>query len=98
MRVAPPRSEDLTGVWHQLLYFQQLVGDLEDNRLPSEVLEYNEDQLMSIDKFDEIPEQCRDLGGQALGGVLINDQGLTPIPYSLPFYYKYYKWDRTKCY
>ena len=36
----------------------QCMGDRNCNKLCPEVFEYDEDQLLSIVKFDEIPEMC----------------------------------------
>ena len=41
------------------------MGDRNCNELCPEVFEYDEDQLMSIVKFDEIPEQYQALARQA---------------------------------
>jgi ferredoxin len=41
------------------------MGDRNCNNLCPEVFEYDEDQLLSIVKFDEIPEQYHDLVRQA---------------------------------
>jgi len=41
------------------------MGDRNCNMLCPEVFEYDEDQLLSIVKFDEIPEQYKDLVRQA---------------------------------
>ena len=43
----------------------QCMGDRNCNNLCPEVFEYDEDQLLSIVKFDEIPEQYKDLVRQA---------------------------------
>ena len=44
---------------------KQCMGDRNCNNLCPEVFEYDEDQLLSIVKFDEIPEQYHDLVRQA---------------------------------
>ena len=44
---------------------EQCMGDRNCNKLCPEVFEYDEDQLLSIVKFDEIPEQYKDLVRQA---------------------------------
>jgi ferredoxin len=41
------------------------MGDRNCNELCPEVFEYDEDQLMSIVKFDEIPERYHDVVRQA---------------------------------
>ena len=43
----------------------QCMGDRNCNNLCPEVFEYDEDQLLSIVKFDEIPEKYHDLVRQA---------------------------------
>jgi ferredoxin len=43
----------------------QCMGDRNCNKLCPEVFEYDEDQLLSIVKFDEIPEKYHDLVRQA---------------------------------
>ncbi len=43
----------------------QCMGDRNCNKLCPEVFEYDEDQLLSIVKFDEIPQQYHDLVRQA---------------------------------
>ena len=43
----------------------QCMGDRNCNNLCPEVFEYDEDQLMSIVKFDAIPEQYQALARQA---------------------------------
>jgi len=43
----------------------QCMGDRNCNKLCPEVFEYDEDQLLSNVKFDEIPEQYHDLVRQA---------------------------------
>ncbi|MBI9086453.1 MAG: ferredoxin [Desulfobacterales bacterium] len=43
----------------------QCMGDRNCNQLCPEVFEYNEDQLKSTSKFDEIPEKFHDLVRQA---------------------------------
>jgi ferredoxin len=42
------------------------MGDRNCNNLCPDVFEYDEDQLMSIVKFDEIPEQYKALVKQAV--------------------------------
>jgi len=44
---------------------KQCMGDRNCNNLCPEVFEYDEDQLLSIVKFDEIPAQFHDLVRQA---------------------------------
>jgi len=44
---------------------EQCMGDRNCNKLCPEVFEYDEDQLLSIVKFDEIPDQYKDLVRQA---------------------------------
>ena len=44
---------------------EQCMGDRNCNKLCPEVFEYDEDQLLSIVKFEEIPEQYKDLVRQA---------------------------------
>ena len=44
---------------------KQCMGDRNCNKLCPEVFEYDEDQLLSIVKFDEIPEKYHDLVRQA---------------------------------
>ncbi len=44
---------------------EQCMGDRNCNNLCPEVFEYDEDQLLSIVKFDEIPEQYEDVVRQA---------------------------------
>ena len=44
----------------------QCMGDRNCNNLCPEVFEYDEDQLMSIVKFDEIPEQYHEVVRQAV--------------------------------
>lgn len=41
------------------------MGDRNCNKLCPEVFEYNEDELKSIVKFDEIPDKYKDLVRQA---------------------------------
>ncbi len=41
------------------------MGDRSCNKLCPEVFVYDEDQLLSIVKFDEIPDQYKDLVRQA---------------------------------
>ncbi len=43
----------------------QCMGDRNCNKLCPEVFEYDEDQLLSIVKFDEIPAHLEDLVRQA---------------------------------
>lgn len=43
----------------------QCMGDRNCNNLCPDVFQYDEDQLMSIVKMDEIPEQHKDLVRQA---------------------------------
>ena len=43
----------------------QCMGDRNCNKLCPEVFEYDEDQLLSIVKFDEIPAQYQELARQA---------------------------------
>lgn len=43
----------------------QCMGDRNCNKLCPEVFEYDEDQLLSIVKFDEIPEKFVDVVRQA---------------------------------
>ena len=40
---------------------RQCMGDRNCNNLCPEVFEYNEDELKSIVKFDEIPEQYKEI-------------------------------------
>ena len=40
---------------------EQCMGDRNCNKLCPEVFEYDEDQLLSIVKFDEIPEQYKEI-------------------------------------
>ena len=44
---------------------KQCMGDRNCNNLCPEVFEYDEDELKSIVKFDEIPAQYQDLARQA---------------------------------
>jgi ferredoxin len=44
---------------------EQCMGDRNCNKLCPEVFEYDEDQLLSIVKFDEIPEQYEAVVRQA---------------------------------
>ena len=44
---------------------KQCMGDRNCNKLCPEVFEYDEDQLLSIVKFDEIPDEYKDLCRQA---------------------------------
>jgi ferredoxin len=39
----------------------QCMGDRNCNNLSSEVFEYDEDKLVSVVKFDEIPEHLKDV-------------------------------------
>lgn len=43
----------------------QCMGDRNCNKLCPEVFEYDEDQLLSIVKFDEIPDHLKDVVRQA---------------------------------
>ncbi|NNF97820.1 MAG: ferredoxin [Desulfobacteraceae bacterium] len=43
----------------------QCMGDRNCNQLCPEVFEYDEDQLLSIVKFDEIPEKYHEIVRQA---------------------------------
>ncbi|MBT8333112.1 MAG: ferredoxin [Desulfobacterales bacterium] len=43
----------------------QCMGDRNCNKLCPEVFEYDEDQLLSIVKFDQIPEHLQDIVQQA---------------------------------
>jgi ferredoxin len=43
----------------------QCMGDRNCNKLCAEVFEYSEDKLLSIVKFDEIPEHLKDVVRQA---------------------------------
>jgi len=43
----------------------QCMGDRNCNKLCPEVFDYDEDQLIAIVKFDEIPEKYHDLVRQA---------------------------------
>lgn len=43
----------------------QCMGDRNCNKLCPEVFEYDEDQLLSIVKFDEIPDHLQDIVQQA---------------------------------
>ena len=43
----------------------QCMGDRNCNKLCPEIFEYNEDQLLSIIKVDEIPEHLKDVVRQA---------------------------------
>jgi len=43
----------------------QCMGDRNCNKLCAEVFEYDEDKLLSIVKFDEIPEHLQDVVRQA---------------------------------
>ena len=49
----------------KLIINSQCMGDRNCNNLCPEVFEYDEDQLQSIVKFDEIPEQYQALARQA---------------------------------
>ncbi len=44
---------------------KQCMGDRNCNKLCPEVFEYDEDELLSIVKFDEIPDQYKDIVRQA---------------------------------
>lgn len=44
---------------------KQCMGDRNCNKLCPEVFEYDEDQLLSIVKFDEIPAHLEDIVRQA---------------------------------
>ncbi|MFZ2633960.1 MAG: ferredoxin [Desulfosalsimonadaceae bacterium] len=44
---------------------KQCMGDRNCNKLCPEVFEYDEDQLLSIVKFDEIPDQYKAVVRQA---------------------------------
>jgi ferredoxin len=44
---------------------EKCMGDRNCNKLCPEVFEYNEDELKSIVKFDEIPDKYKDLVRQA---------------------------------
>lgn len=44
---------------------KQCMGDRNCNKLCPEVFEYDEDQLLSIVKFDDIPAQFEDIVRQA---------------------------------
>ena len=44
---------------------KQCMGDRNCNNLCPEVFEYDEDQLISIVKFDEIPEQFKEIARRA---------------------------------
>jgi ferredoxin len=44
---------------------KKCMGDRNCNKLCPEVFEYNEDELKSIVKFDQIPDQYKDLVKQA---------------------------------
>lgn len=49
----------------KVIITDQCMGDRNCNNLCPEVFEYDEDQLKSIVKFDEIPEQYKALAKQA---------------------------------
>lgn len=44
---------------------KECMGDRNCNKLCPEVFEYDEDELLSIVKFDEIPEQYKEIVIQA---------------------------------
>jgi ferredoxin len=44
---------------------KQCMGDRNCNKLCPDVFEYDEDQLLSIVKFDEIPKEYKELVRQA---------------------------------
>lgn len=44
---------------------KQCMGDRNCNKLCAEVFEYDEDQLLSVVKFDEIPAHLEDIVRQA---------------------------------
>jgi ferredoxin len=44
---------------------KECMGDRNCNKLCPEVFEYNEDQLLSIVKYDEIPKHLEDVVRQA---------------------------------
>lgn len=43
----------------------QCMGDRNCNKLCPEVFEYDEDQLLSVVKFDDIPDHLKDIVRQA---------------------------------
>ena len=45
----------------KIIINDQCMGDRNCNNLCPEVFEYDEDQLISITKFDEIPEQYQEV-------------------------------------
>jgi len=49
----------------KVIITKQCMGDRNCNDLCPEVFEYSEDELLSIVKFDEIPEQYHDVVRQA---------------------------------
>ena len=49
----------------KVIITKMCMGDRNCNHLCPEVFEYDEDQLKSIVKFDEIPDHFKDLARQA---------------------------------
>ncbi|MCF8068090.1 MAG: ferredoxin [Desulfobacterales bacterium] len=49
----------------KVIITEACMGDRNCNDLCPEVFEYNEDELKSIAKFDEIPEQYKEISRQA---------------------------------
>lgn len=49
----------------KVIITKSCMGDRNCNDLCPEVFEYDEDELMSIVKFDEIPDQYKDIARQA---------------------------------
>ncbi|MBU1170249.1 MAG: ferredoxin [Proteobacteria bacterium] len=49
----------------KVIITKQCMGDRNCNNLCPQVFEYDEDQLISTVKFDEIPEQFKDVVRQA---------------------------------
>ncbi|MDY6932756.1 MAG: ferredoxin [Spirochaetota bacterium] len=49
----------------KIIITSQCMGDRNCNNLCPEVFEYDEDELKSIVKFDEIPDQYKDICRQA---------------------------------
>lgn len=49
----------------KVIITKSCMGDRNCNNLCPEVFEYDEDELMSIVKFDEIPDQYKDIARQA---------------------------------
>lgn len=49
----------------KVIITKSCMGDRNCNNLCPEVFEYDEDQLMSAVKFDEIPDQYKDMARQA---------------------------------